>query len=145
MEFTVIETLLYFLLIFITIRFLFKRSGRKLNLPPSPAFSFPVIGHLHLLKPPIHRRFLSLSLSVRRTCSHILPSPWKPPRVRHQLTCPSRRMFHQERHRSFWPSRAPHGQTRRLQLNQYALCSFRRPLEEPPPHSHHRDFVVTKA
>ncbi|KAH0900581.1 hypothetical protein HID58_040084 [Brassica napus] len=39
-------------------------SKRKLNLPPSPAISLPLIGHLHLLKPPLHRSFRSLSKSI---------------------------------------------------------------------------------
>ncbi|CAN8328315.1 unnamed protein product [Cochlearia groenlandica] len=56
--------LVSFLLTFITIKFLFKKSNRKLNLPPSPPYCWPLIGHLHLLKPPIHRRFLSICQSL---------------------------------------------------------------------------------
>ncbi|CAH2076250.1 unnamed protein product [Thlaspi arvense] len=52
------------LFLFISTRFLLTRSKRKLKLPPSPAISLPFIGHLHLLKPPLHRTFLSLSKSI---------------------------------------------------------------------------------
>ncbi|XP_010444931.1 PREDICTED: cytochrome P450 81D11-like [Camelina sativa] len=63
MEFTPIS-LVYLLFIFITITFWLTRSNRKLNLPPSPATSLPVIGHLHLLKPRLHRLLLSFSQSL---------------------------------------------------------------------------------
>ncbi|CAH8315336.1 unnamed protein product [Eruca vesicaria subsp. sativa] len=66
MDFTPI-LLVSFLLILISIKFLFKNSTRKLNLPPSPAYSLPFIGHLHLLKHPVHRTFLSLSQSLGDT------------------------------------------------------------------------------
>ncbi|KAL7583529.1 hypothetical protein Lser_V15G42502 [Lactuca serriola] len=40
---------------------LFKSSGAKYHLPPSP-FSLPIIGHLHLLAPNPHQAFHKLSL-----------------------------------------------------------------------------------
>lgn len=52
------------LFLFISTKILLTRSKRKLNLPPSPAISLPLIGHLHLLKPPLHRSFRSLSKSI---------------------------------------------------------------------------------
>ncbi|XP_013590187.1 PREDICTED: cytochrome P450 81D11-like [Brassica oleracea var. oleracea] len=52
------------LFLFISTKILLTRSKRKLNLPPSPAISLPLIGHLHLLKPPLHRSFRSLSKTI---------------------------------------------------------------------------------
>ncbi|CAN6911125.1 unnamed protein product [Brassica oleracea var. botrytis] len=59
------ETFYYLILsLFLSLTLLFGTRRRKLNLPPSPAWSFPVIGHLHLLKMPLQRSFLSLSKSL---------------------------------------------------------------------------------
>ncbi|ESQ30928.1 hypothetical protein EUTSA_v10011421mg [Eutrema salsugineum] len=67
MDFTQILLLISFIFIFFSIKLFFTNSIRKLNLPPSPAYSLPVIGHLHLLKNPIHRTFLSISKSLGNT------------------------------------------------------------------------------
>ena len=50
--------------LFISLTFLLGTRRRKLNLPPSPAWPYPIIGHLHLLKLPLQRSFLSLSKSL---------------------------------------------------------------------------------
>ena len=51
-------------LFFLSLKLLLGKRRRKLNLPPSPTRPFPVIGHFHLLKLPLHRRFLSISKSL---------------------------------------------------------------------------------
>ncbi|XP_010526705.1 PREDICTED: cytochrome P450 81D11-like [Tarenaya hassleriana] len=48
----------------LSLGFFLRRRNRKPNLPPSPAKSLPVIGHLHRLKPPLYRNFLRLSESL---------------------------------------------------------------------------------
>ncbi|KAM7254333.1 hypothetical protein ACFE04_032015 [Oxalis oulophora] len=50
-------------LVTILIKFLLNSKTRtKINLPPTPP-SFPIIGHLHFLKPPVHRILHKLSLT----------------------------------------------------------------------------------
>ncbi|XP_050375763.1 cytochrome P450 81Q32-like [Argentina anserina] len=44
----------------ITFKFFFRTKHRYTNLPPSPP-SLPVLGHLHLLSPTVHRTFHQLS------------------------------------------------------------------------------------
>ncbi|GFQ07476.1 cytochrome p450 81f1 [Phtheirospermum japonicum] len=80
MEFTLVYTCLALVFISLILKHL---SGRKYHLPPSPSPAIPVIGHLHLLKQPLHRTFnlfsqihgpiFSLQLGVRRVV--VISSP----------------------------------------------------------------------
>ncbi|XP_010059868.1 cytochrome P450 81Q32 [Eucalyptus grandis] len=57
-----IRALFFYFLIFIIPYFLTKQLLRRYkNLPPSPSYCLPVIGHLHLFKKPIHQAFADLA------------------------------------------------------------------------------------
>ncbi|XP_010470528.1 PREDICTED: cytochrome P450 81D11-like [Camelina sativa] len=52
------------ILIISSLTLFIKNLKQNQNLPPSPPSSLPIIGHLRLLKPPLHRVLLSLSKSL---------------------------------------------------------------------------------
>ncbi|KZV18411.1 isoflavone 2'-hydroxylase-like [Dorcoceras hygrometricum] len=58
MEINLVSNALLFFFVYLVYKSLARRRYR---LPPSPAVSFPIIGHLHLLKHPLHRRLHQLS------------------------------------------------------------------------------------
>uniref|UniRef100_A0A803NFI3 Cytochrome P450 n=1 Tax=Cannabis sativa TaxID=3483 RepID=A0A803NFI3_CANSA len=63
MEQEQLYTALISLIIVVLVYKLFIKTPKRQykNLPPSPPYSLPLIGHLHLIKPPIHRCFRHLA------------------------------------------------------------------------------------
>ncbi|WRX20105.1 Cytochrome P450 - like 10 [Theobroma cacao] len=59
-ETTILYSSLSLVFILISLNFFFQTKKSHKNLPPSPP-SRPILGHLHLLKPPIHRSYHALS------------------------------------------------------------------------------------
>ncbi|XVF17590.1 hypothetical protein REPUB_Repub10bG0136700 [Reevesia pubescens] len=61
-ETTIFYSSLSIVVLFLAFKLLFQSKPRCKNLPPSPpSHPIPIIGHLHSLKPPLHRPFFKLS------------------------------------------------------------------------------------
>lgn len=126
---------LYLLLFVIFVFFLHSVVRKFQNLPPSPPISLPVIGHLYLLKKPIHRTLadvckrygpvVSLQFGSR---SVLLP------------LCGGG-MLHKERRRFRQPPQAAGRAPPRLRLHHRRLGIVRRSLAESPARGVRGDLV----
>ncbi|GMP27867.1 hypothetical protein CsSME_00003668 [Camellia sinensis var. sinensis] len=116
------------LFLIIAFKFLSKARTQK-NLPPSPP-ALPVIGHLHLLKQPLHRTLHGL---VPKPRADLLPSVRVTRRGGGVIAVRSGGMLHQERRRLSQPPSSHHRQVLRLQLHRHRRVQLRRPLAQPPP------------
>ncbi|XP_022149516.1 cytochrome P450 81E8-like [Momordica charantia] len=63
------DILLLSIFLSLLLAFLLFRPHRRNNLPPSPLFSLPIIGHLHLVKHSVHRTLHNLSHNYGRVFS----------------------------------------------------------------------------
>ena len=116
-------------LLFIAFKFILKTRTRAKHLPPSPP-SLPIIGHLHLIKKPLHRTLQALSQKYGNIFS--LQFGRQP--------ISSGRMLHKERHSISQPSFLHIGKAPRLQQHLLSTISLWRSLAQPSSHQCPRDL-----
>ncbi|KAM0854846.1 hypothetical protein ACQ4PT_050173 [Festuca glaucescens] len=112
----------------------------RLRLPPSPP-CLPVIGHLHLLKKPLHRALSSITAAhgpvvllrfgFRRVLHVVDPAAAEECLTTHDVVFANRPRF-------------PSTRLPLQQLHHAGLLQLRRTLAQPPPHRHRRGALHAK-